>query len=102
MRATVSSVAVCPSCPQAWHTPGFPETSGFLPLKLHSSSWTGRASMSARSSSVLPGRPVSSSASVPLSSTGVVSRPSAASSCRMKAAVCRSSPEGSGFWCSIS
>ena len=56
--AAPSSIAVCPSCPQACIAPGRSEANS-TPL----SSWIGSASMSARSATVGPGLPVRSRAS---------------------------------------
>src|SRR5438132_55405 len=50
--AAPSSIAVCPSCPQACITPGRVEANS-----RPDSSWIGSASMSARSASTGPGRP---------------------------------------------
>jgi hypothetical protein len=93
--AAPSSIAVCPSWPQACIAPGFSEAKS-TPL----SSVMGSASMSARSATVGPGRPVDSRATTLFSVGRSISSPSNVSSvCATNAAVSRSSKLGSGWRC---
>jgi hypothetical protein len=73
--AAPSSMAVWPSCPHACMTPSRSDANS-TPL----SSWMGSASMSARSASVRPGRPVRRWATTLVSDGRVTSSPGRRSS----------------------
>src|SRR4051795_5083180 len=95
-RAAPSSIAVWPSWPQACMTPGFSEANS-TPL----CSSIGSASMSARSATTGPGRPVSRCATTPCSAGRSTSRPSPNPSRvrATKSAVSRSWKLSSGWAC---
>src|SRR5579885_1505467 len=95
MSATVRPMATWPSWPQACILPGTCDLKG-----RSFSSWTGRASMSARIASVLPGWLPRSTPTTPVLPTPVrTSRPLARRRSAMMPAVRTSSIASSGCWC---
>ena len=92
-RAAIRAMAVWPSWPQACMAPSFCERYG-----TSFASWMGRASMSARTMTVLPGRPPRSRPTTPVLATPVAtSRPMAFSRSATTEAV-RSSWKPSSGW----